>query len=160
MDETNEVIIWDIRNFFMLQAIPPPGKKEKLTHGLVIISPENFWMYGNRFINYDMQDVDDEEFKDESQLMEESLPVNAFYNKFFDYICVQTMRDLKIYNCVDGNLLVFHQSVFKDSTLGCVRVKQDARHRKAYLASTDGQITVMNIQSGVQMKQVFEDEET
>ena len=61
-----------------------------------------------------MQDVDDEEFKDESQLIEESIPVYAFYNKFFDYICVQTMRDLRIYNCVDGNLLVFHQSVFRD----------------------------------------------
>ena len=70
------------------------------------------------------------------------------------------MRDLKIYNCIDGDLLVFHQSVFKDQALGCVKIRQDARHRKAYLASTDGQITVMNVQSGVQMKQVFEDEET
>lgn len=54
MDTINEVIIWDIRNFFVLQVIPAPGKKEKITHGLVVISSENFWAYGNRFINYDI----------------------------------------------------------------------------------------------------------
>ena len=88
MDEANEVIIWDIRNFFVLQSIPPPGFKEKLTHGLIVISPQNFWAYGNRFINYNLQDIDDEEVKDESQIREENLPLQAFYNKFFDYICV------------------------------------------------------------------------
>ena len=40
--------------------------KEKLTHGLIVISPQNFWAYGNRFINYNLQDIDDEEVKDES----------------------------------------------------------------------------------------------
>ena len=70
------------------------------------------------------------------------------------------MRDLKLYSCSDGDLLVFHQNVFQDPQLSCVRIRQDARHRKAYLASNDGQITVTNIQSGVALKQVFEDEET
>ena len=86
-----------------------------------------------------MQDVDEvDEVKDETTLREESMPINAFYNKFFDYICVQTPKDLKIYNCVDGNLMVFHQNVFKDPVINCNRSKQDARNRKAYLASTDG----------------------
>ena len=70
------------------------------------------------------------------------------------------MRDLKLYSCADGDLLVFHQNVFSDPQLSCVKIRQDSRHRKAYLASTDGQVTVTNIQSGVALKQVFEDEET
>ena len=48
------------------------------------------------------------------------------------------MRDLKLYSCIDGDLLVFHQNVFSDPSLSCVKIRQDARHRKAYLASNDG----------------------
>ena len=40
------------------------------------------------------------------------------------------------------------------------QILQDQRHRKAYIASSDGQINVINIQSGVCLKQCFEHEDT
>jgi len=86
--------------------------------------------------------------------------VNAFHNQFFSTICVQTPQDLKIYSCLDGQLMVMHQSVFKSPHVNCNHILQDQRHRKAYIASSDGQINVINIQSGVCLKQCFEHEDT
>ena len=66
---------------------------------------------------------------------------------------------MKIYSCLDGNLMVMHQSVFKHPKINCVSIRQDKRHRKAYIASSDGQIDVINIQSGVSLKSIFEGED-
>lgn len=55
--------------------------------------------------------------------------------------------------------MVMHQSVFRQATVSCSHALQDRRHRKAYLASGDGRINVLNIQSGVTLKECFEEED-
>ena len=109
---------------------------------------------------YDRQEIFDENEVEVPDTDDMLMPVNAFHNKFFSTICVQTPQDLKIYSCLDGQLMVMHQSVFKHGHINCTNILQDKRHRKAYLASNDGRINVIDVQSGVTLKQCFEDEDT
>ena len=52
-----------------------------------------------------------------------------------------------------------HQQVFKRQDTLCTLIRQDRRHRKAYLVSGDNKMVVINIQSGVILKHVFEEED-
>ena len=45
-----------------------------------------------------------------------------------------------------------HQGVFKSSHINCTQILQDKRQRKAYIASGEGQINVIDVQSGVCLK--------
>ena len=73
------------------------------------ISPELIWIYGYRFITYTPQEVwSDDVGGDHDDLIDTRFPINAFHNQFFGTIFVQTSQDLKIYSCLDGNLMVMH----------------------------------------------------
>ena len=103
LDNTNELIIWDVRYFTPLQILPAPNQKEKLSHGLIVINATFLWVYGSRFITYDEQEVFDEADKyDAPNKKESAVAINAYHNEFFSTICVQTAQDLKIYSCLDG----------------------------------------------------------
>lgn len=108
IDETNEMIIWDVRSIQSLQTVPPPGKKEKLGHGIIAIAHDQVWVYGYRFITYKAQESWQDDVNEVVEKMDTSLPVNAFHNTFFGTIFVQTAQDLKIYSCLDGQLMVLH----------------------------------------------------
>ena len=111
MDSTNEIIIFDVRNFNPLQIIPAPNQKEKMSHGILAIHANLLWIYGHRFITYDKREpLDPESDADEKMVgvSDSHLAVNAFQNQFFKTICVQTPQDFKVYSCVDGSLMVMH----------------------------------------------------
>lgn len=59
---------------------------------------------------------------DHDDLLDTRFPINAYHNKFFGTIFVQTSQDLKIYSCLDGQLTVLHQSVFKHSKINCTGI--------------------------------------
>lgn len=102
MDNTNELIIWDIRYMAPLQVIPAPNQKEKLSTGLLTINSGLLWVYGSRFVTYNEREVFDEKLGDNSEIVDVRIPINAFHNQFFGTICVQTAQDMKIYSCLDG----------------------------------------------------------
>ena len=88
LDNTNELIIWDIRYFTALQIIPSPNQKEKTCHGILVINASLLWVYGSRFITYDQQvtfNDHDVDIPDESDV---KTVTNAFHNQFFSTICV------------------------------------------------------------------------
>ena len=51
-----------------------------------------------------------------------------------------------------------HQNLFEDREATVLDFQQDKRHRKCYVSSTTGQIKVFNIQNGVALKDVFDDD--
>lgn len=108
IDNLNEVIVWDIRNFNPIQIVPGPPKNEASSHGILAIRADMLWIYGSRFIIYDRQEVFDESEVEVPDSDEMKVAVSAFHNQFFSTICVQTPQDLKIYSCLDGQLMVMH----------------------------------------------------
>lgn len=63
---------------------------------------------------------------------------------------------MKLYSADEGRLTVLHQNLFKRLGEVALAIDQDKRHRKVYVASSGGLIQVMNVQSGVTLKQVLE----
>ena len=60
---------------------------------------------------------------DHDDLFDTRFPINAYHNTFYGQIFVQTAQDLKIYSCLDGQLMVMHQSVFKHPKINCTAIK-------------------------------------
>ena len=79
MDNTNEIIIFDIRNFNPLQIIPAPNQKEKMSHGILAIHASLIWVYGHRFVTYDKREsIDDTEVDDKAlELLDNRMAINA-----------------------------------------------------------------------------------
>ena len=86
-------------------------------------------------------------------------PISAFYNEFFNMICVLCGNQLKLFNAEQGRLTVLHQNLFKMPNSLAYKIDLDKRHRKIYVASSNGQIQVMNVESGVILKQVIDEPE-
>ena len=80
IDNANEVIVWDIRNFNSIQIVPGPGKNEASSHGLIAIKADLLWIYGARFIIYNRQEVFDENEVEVPDSEEMKVAVSAFHN--------------------------------------------------------------------------------
>lgn len=79
LDNSNELIIWDIRNYTPLQIIPAPSK-EKMCHGILAINASLLWVYGHRFITYDQQETFAEGSFEVAEVEDKSMAINAFHN--------------------------------------------------------------------------------
>jgi hypothetical protein len=136
MDQEGEIIIWDVRTMFQMQTVPARANISMAAHGVFCFTKSKLWLYGTRFYEFDKEYS--VEKKDEQQLAEEKEPINAFYNEFFNMICVLCGNQLKLFNAEEGRLTVLHQNLFKlpNSTAHCI--DQDKRHRKVYAASSQG----------------------
>ena len=120
-------------------------------HGVFCFNKRCLWFYGMRFFEFDKV-----QFNEVEKIREDIYPQSAFYNAFFNSICVLYGNQLKLYTADDGRLSVLHKNLFKDKNERPLAIDLDKRHRKIYLASTSGQIQVMNVQSGVVLKLVHE----
>ena len=71
--------------------------------------------------------------------------LQAFYNTYFDQICVIDNRDIYIYNSDSGKLEGIHENIFHNLKTGTVAFQLDTAARKAYVSSEQGHFKVLNI---------------
>ena len=65
IDQIGELIIWDIRTKFQVQVINTHNSIKAVVHGIMCIDKEKFWLYGNRFFEFEKAHDLIEDFKDE-----------------------------------------------------------------------------------------------
>lgn len=80
-------------------------------HGVFCFDRKKIWLFGTRF--FELEKELSEEANYIEQRADDVIPLNAFYNQFFNQICVMTSNQLKLYNAEDGRLAVLHMNLFK-----------------------------------------------
>ena len=65
-------------------------------------------------------------------------------------------HDVRMYDVTNGKLQSLHNNIFQEDggKSEITKFKIDKRHRKAYVANSQGQVFVVNCQSGVIIKNV------
>lgn len=116
-----------------------------------------FWAYGKRFFQFDTYQGDaEEEQVGFGAANDGDFPICAYLNTYLLDIFVVKKHDVRMYDVTQGRLQSLHNNIFQEdgAKSEITKFKIDKRHRKAYVASSQGQIFVVNCQSGVIIKNV------
>jgi hypothetical protein len=95
-------------------------------------------------------------------VVEDEYPLQACINEYLFSLFVVTKKDVLMYDLPTGVITGMHNNLFDRgdeeaqgrATGHITRFCIDKRHRKAYVANNHGQISLINCQNGVVLKNV------
>jgi WD40 repeat protein len=157
VDEEGNVRVWDSRQLLCLQLISQEKKNFKVNKLLSIPKYNKFILYGNKIIFYDPK-YRDTDIKPKNHKVEENYPIRIEFNQYYMNFYVSTMKDVKIYNSLDGQLVKSFKSL-RSNTENDSKIKFfsfEDRYRKFYLGFSNGAVHQFNAGNGSLIKKVGE----
>jgi WD40 repeat protein len=156
-DEEGNVRIWDSRYLNCLQLIPQEKKNFKMSRLLSLPKYNKFILYGNKIIFFD-PNYRDTDIKPKNQKVEDNYPIRVEFNQYYMSFYVCTMKDVKIYSSVDGQLVKSFKSL-RSNTQQDSKIKYftfEDRNRKFYLGFSNGAVHQFNAGNGSLIKKIGE----
>ena len=154
IDVACNINIYDIKLCVCLQHVRIYMQHEP--QGLMIMSNQVFWVFGQRFYQLDIFQQDIENTNEEQDEERENYPIYSGLNEYMLQQVVVQKSGIRMYDMMTGKLVTIFSNVFKEenlkSDISVFRI--DKRHRKAYVANNHGEIFVINCQNGVFLKNV------
>ena len=138
-----------------MQQIVSKFKSE--VNGIVVVKNNIFWIYGERFFQYDTSMFEmHEKIDNEDSFDTEKYPVCAQLNEYLFQEIIVMKQEVRMYDMITGKLMSIYNNVFKEEYPTCeiTNFKIDKRHRCAYVSNNKGRIYVINCQNGVILKNV------
>jgi hypothetical protein len=78
----------------------------------------------------------------------------AYYNKYFDTICVIDNQDIFLWKSTTGKAAAIHENIFSDLRQHVICSGLDSPARKVYVTSESGKFKILNIKNGVDLADV------
>ena len=160
VDEEAVVKIWDTKQHQCLQSIAPDKKNLVINRLLYIKRYNRFVIYGNKMIFYDPKYRDSEVAKQNKDQNDINYPIQTEFNNYYMRFYIATMKDLRIYSSVNGNLIyVFKKFIEQerfdiDAKIRCFCF--DYRHRLVYIGFSNGTVQQFNSGNGSLIKPINE----
>jgi len=160
VDEDAVVKIWDVRQRQCLQTLQVEQRKLVINQLLYIKKYNRFVIYGNKMIFYDQKYRESEISKANKEQNEINYPIQCEFNKYHMHFFVATLKDIRIYSSVNGNLLyVFkkflEQERFDNETkIHCFCF--DYQYRLLYIGFSNGTVQQFNAGNGSLIKPINE----
>ncbi len=161
VDEEGNVRIWDSRQLLCLQLIPQEKKNFKVSRLLNMHKYNRFVLYGNKMVFYDPK-YRDTDIKPKNQKQDENYPIRVEFNSYDSSFYVCTMKDVRVYNCDNGELKKIFKNLRSNTNDQEVKIKYFAfenNYRKFYLGFSHGAIQLFNAGNGSLIKRIGEYEE-
>ena len=152
--------IWDCRARQCLQTIPS-GKRNIVLNGMIYMTKYNrFCIYGSKMIFFDQKYLESEISKASKKENEINYPIKCEFNKYHLKFFVATLKDLRVYNGVDGDLIyIFKKFLEQDRFDNETKISTfcfDYQHRLIYLGFSNGTVQQFNAGNGSLIKPINE----
>ena len=160
VDEEGFTKIWDLRARQCLQTLPS-GKKNIIINDMIYIKKYNrFCIYGSKMIFFDQKYLESEITKNNKDDSEINYPIQCEFNKYHLKFFVATLKDLRLYNGINGNLVyVFKKFMDQDRFDSDTKIRTfcfDYQHRLIYLGFSNGTVQQFNAGNGSLIKAINE----
>ncbi len=160
VDEDAIVKIWDVKQRQCLQTLQVAQKILVVNQLLYINKYNRFVVYGNKMIFYDQKYSESEISKASKQKNEINYPIQCEFNKYHMNFFVATLKDIRIYSSVNGNLIYVFKKFLeqerfdKETNIRCFCF--DYQYRLLYLGFSNGTVQQFNAGNGSLIKPINE----
>ncbi len=160
VDEDAVVKIWDAKQRQCLQTLQVDQKKLIVNQLLYIKKYNRFVIYGNKMIFYDQKYRESEISKASKEKNEINYPIQCQFNKYHMHFYVATLKDIRIYSSVNGNLIyVFKKFLEQERFDNETKIRCfcfDYQYRLLYLGFSNGTVQQFNAGNGSLIKPINE----
>jgi hypothetical protein len=143
-----------------LQTLQVDQKILVVNQLLYINKYNRFVVYGNKMIFYDQKYSESEISKASKQKNEINYPIQCEFNKYHMNFFVATLKDIRIYSSVNGNLIYVFKKFLeqerfdKETNIRCFCF--DYQYRLLYLGFSNGTVQQFNAGNGSLIKPINE----
>ena len=160
VDEDAIVKIWDAKQRQCLQTLQVEQKKIIVNQLLYIKKYNRFVIYGNKMIYYDQKYRESEISKVSKEKNEINYPIKCEFNKYHMNFYVATLKDIRVYSSVNGNLIyVFKKFLEQERFDNETKIRCfcfDYQYRLLYLGFSNGTVQQFNAGNGSLIKPINE----
>ena len=161
VDEDAVVKIWDTRIRQCLQSISCDKKNIVVNRLLYMKKYNRFVIYGSKMIFYDPKYTESEINRQTREQSAINYPIQCEFNNYYMQFYVSTMKDLRIYSAVNGQLVSVFKKFIEQERFDNADTKIrtfcfDYRHRLIYFGFSNGTVQQFNAGNASLIKPINE----